>query len=82
MGETSARVTGNLTLLGVTRPVTLDVVMNKMGEDPATKKMAAGFSATTRLKRSAFGMTTAAALIGDDVAIRIETLAHKTEEEE
>lgn len=81
-GETSARVTGDLMLLGVTHPVTLDVVMNKLGEDPATKKMAAGFSAITQLKRSTFGMTTAAALIGDDVAIRIETLAHKTEAEE
>lgn len=78
-GEYSARVTGDLSLLGKTLPVMLDVTMNKLGTDPATKKKAAGFSATAKLKRSDFGLLTAGPLVGDEVSIRIETLAHLTE---
>ncbi len=79
ISENEADVTGELTVHGVTRPVAMHVILNKMGTDPATKKDAVGFSATASLKRSDFGMTTAANLVGDDVAIRIETLAHKVE---
>lgn len=74
-----ADVAGVLKLHGVEAPVTLHVTLNKLGEDPATRKKAAGFSATARVKRSDFGMTTAAALVGDDVDIRIEALAHLRE---
>jgi polyisoprenoid-binding protein YceI len=74
-----ADVAGVLKLHGVEAPVTLRVTLNKLGEDPATRTKAAGFSATARVKRSDFGMTTAAALIGDDVDIRIEALAHLKE---
>lgn len=77
--ETSARVTGDLTLLGVSKPVTLMVTLNKAGQDPASKSQAVGFSVTGSLDRTAFGMNTAAGLVGTDVAIRIETLAHKAE---
>ncbi len=79
LSDTDANVAGELTLLGVTKPVTLHVVLNKIGTDPATKKDAVGFSATASLKRSDFGMTSAANLVGDGVSIRIETLAHKIE---
>ena len=78
-GGNMARVTGDLTILGVARPVTLDVRLNKRGIDPATKLEAAGFSATAQLKRSDFGMTTAGKLIGDEVQIRIEALTLMTE---
>ena len=79
VGDDQADVAGELTILGVTKPITMRVVFNKVGTDPATKKEAVGFSATVTLKRSDFGMMTAANLVGDDVAIRIETLAHKME---
>src|SRR5690606_12273607 len=55
-GEKTAKMTGDLTLLGVTKPVTLDVTLNKSDLHPFHKKMAAGFSATGTLKRSDFGM--------------------------
>ena len=74
--ETTATVTGDLTVHGVTKPVSLEVTLNKLGTDPATKKKAVGFSATTTIKRSDFGMETAMALIADDITIQIETLAH------
>lgn len=79
LSDNEANVAGELTLLGVTKPVVLHVALNKKGADPASKKEAVGFSATAMLKRSDFGMLTAANLVGDDVAIRIETLAHKIE---
>ncbi len=72
----SATITGELTLLGVTRPVLLDVTLNKRGIDPSTKREAVGFTATAALRRSDFGLTTASALIGDDIRIRIEAIAH------
>ena len=55
-GEETAKVTGNLTLHDP-KPVILDVELNKIGENMFGKKTA-GFSATTAIKRSDFGMTT------------------------
>jgi len=78
-GENHALVTGDLTLLGVTKPVTLDVKLNKIGMDRAAKKEGAGFSITGELNRLDWGLQTAAQFVGTDVAIRIEALAHKTE---
>ena len=75
-----ATVTGDLTLLGVTKPVSLDVTLNKVGVDPATKKPSIGLSATGMLDRTDWDMKTAVNLIGAEVEIRIETLAHLTEE--
>ncbi len=73
-GEKTARVTGDLTLLGVTKPITLDATLNKIGTEPAAKRKAAGFSADTRLKRSDYGHTLAMGAVGDDIVIRIEVL--------
>jgi len=72
---TTAEVTGNLTLLGQTHPVTLNVRLNRAGALPNNQRQAAGFSATGRLNRSAFGSTTGANVIGDLVTIEIEALA-------
>ena len=72
-GEGHAKVTGNLTLLGVTKPVTLDVVVvGATSAHPYTKKPAIGFTATGTVKRSDFGMTTNVGMIGDDVTLQIE----------
>jgi polyisoprenoid-binding protein YceI len=64
-------VTGDLTLGGVTKPVTLDVTYNGFGATmgPANR---AGFSATGVVKRSEFGLTKYAPAIGDDVKLAIE----------
>ncbi len=71
-------ITGDLTLLGVTKPVTLDVTFNKAGAHPFNpKKQLIGFSATGTLKRSEFGMNYALPAVGDDVEIRIEVEAEK-----
>jgi polyisoprenoid-binding protein YceI len=74
-GENTARVTGDLTLLGQAHPVTLDVTLNRLGPLPNNQRQAAGFTATGALQRSAWGSTLAAQLIGDEINIRIEALA-------
>ena len=71
-GDKTADITGDLTLLGVTKPVVLKVTQNGAGEHPMSKKKATGFSATTTIKRSDFGMTYGIPNVADDVEIRIE----------
>ena len=66
------RVTGNLTLLGVTKPVTLDVTYVGDRPDPRTKKHKVGFSASGAVKRSDFGMTFGGGFLGDEIQLLIE----------
>lgn len=77
-GERTAEVTGDLTLMGQTHPMTLQVTLNNIGGTPnrATERLA-GFTATGSLTRSTWGMSTAAApgMIGDLISIQIEALA-------
>lgn len=78
-GVKSAEVIGDLSVHGETLPVSMTVTLNKIGTDPVTKRKAAGFSAKGALSRKAFGVTTAAALIGDKVGFAIEALAVQPE---
>ncbi len=70
-------VTGKLTLHGVTKPVTLNVIVNKVGQNPLDKIDSAGFSVRGTFKRSDFGMKTYLGAIGDDVDLIIEIEAKK-----
>ncbi len=74
-GDKTAKVTGDLTLLGITKPVTLDVTLNKKGEHPMNKKPTVGFSATGTIKRSDFGISYGLPNVGDDVPLTIEAEA-------
>jgi polyisoprenoid-binding protein YceI len=77
-GERTAEVTGELTMLGLTHPVTLNVTLNHIGGPPnAPNRRMAGFSATGSLTRSTWGLTqaTSPGMIGDTVTISIEALA-------
>lgn len=71
-GEKTAEITGDFTLLAVTKPVTLNVVYNKSDIHPFSGKYVSGFSATTTIKRSEFGMLYGLPAVGDDVEVRIE----------
>ncbi len=75
-GKDTAKVQGNLTLLGITKPVTLDVKLNKVGENPISKLKTAGFSATTIIKRSDFGIVYALPGVSDDVHMSFEVEAN------
>lgn len=77
-GKTSAKVEGTLTLHGVSKPVTLNVKLNKYGVNPINNKMTAGFSASAKIKRSAFGITTLAPGLGDEVNLDIEAEGYKS----
>ncbi len=69
------KLTGDLTLLGQTREVVLDVRINKRGEYPfGHGQETLGISASTTIQRSDWGMDYAVAngLVGDDVALRFE----------
>ncbi|MGH1587561.1 YceI family protein [Methylobacterium phyllosphaerae] len=70
-GKDHAKVTGNLTLHGVTKPVTLDVTLVGAGVNPLSKKVTVGFEATGTLKRSEFGVKTYVPLIGDELHLTI-----------
>ncbi len=79
-GDKTAEVTGDLTILGIAKPVTLDVALNFAGEHPLgdinpayAGRRAAGFSAKARIKRSDWGMERATPLISDEIDIAIET---------
>ena len=74
-GKETAKVTGTLTLRGVSKPVVLNVKLNKIGTNMMGKKTA-GFSATTIVKRSDFGMVTYLPNLGDSVGISIESEAN------
>lgn len=73
----TAKVTGNLTLLGVTKPVTLDATFTGAGSNPMSKKATVGFHGETTIKRSDFGMTKFLPLVGDDVKIAISIAFEK-----
>ena len=74
-GGNKLRVFGDLTVRGVTKPVVLDTTLNKIGEQPMEKRAAAGFDATTTIKRSDFGVGMYAPNVSDEVIIRITTEA-------
>jgi len=75
-GKKTAKVHGTLTLHGVSKPVTLSVVLNKEGMHPYAKKKALGFSAKTTVKRSDFGISLYADKgVSDTVNIEIEAEA-------
>lgn len=74
-GTDTAKVDGNLTLHGVTKPLTLDVKLNKIGDSPVTKKKTAGFTASTVIKRSEFNMTYGLPGLADDVTLNIQSEA-------
>lgn len=73
-GENTGTVTGDLTFMGVTKPVTLDIRVNAaLAEHPFTHRGALGFSATGVIKRSDFGMDFGAPnILSDEVELQIE----------
>lgn len=69
------KITGDLTVKGITKPVVLDAVLNKQGEHPMAKLPAIGFNATTSFDRSAFGIGNYVPNVGDKITVNITTEA-------
>lgn len=78
-GEKTAKITGDLTLNGVTKPVVLDAVLNQAGEHPMEKKPWAGFNATATLLRSDYNLGMFAPFVSDEVQVTISIEAAKAE---
>lgn len=76
-GPGVADVTGDLTLHGVTRPVTLHAHFNGAGVNPLDKAYTVGFEASGKIKRSDFGVTKYVPLVGDDVDLIISAAFEK-----
>ena len=74
-GDSTGKLTGDLTMLGQTRPVTLEVTLNKAAKYPIShEEYTLGLSASTTIQRSDWGMTYALdpLMVGDDVHLRFE----------
>ncbi len=70
-GENTGEVVGDFTLLGVTRPLTLEVVFNGGATNFVTGRYTLGFAASAVLDRTEFGMTSLAPAIGSEVMLEI-----------
>ena len=70
-GNDSATITGDLTLHGVTKPITLKARLIGSGANPLDKSFNVGFEAVGTIKRSDFGIKQYVPLVGDDVALKI-----------
>jgi polyisoprenoid-binding protein YceI len=70
-GHGTAKVEGNLTLHGVTKPVVLNAKFNAGGTNPLDHVYTVGFDATTSINRSDFGVSKYIPLVGNDVNITI-----------
>ncbi|WP_439567464.1 YceI family protein [Sphingopyxis sp.] len=72
-----AKVTGNLTLNGVTKAVTLDVDFHGAGTNPYNKKATVGFEAETTIRRSDFGIAYGIPAVSDAVELEIHAAFEK-----
>ncbi|TAL89300.1 MAG: polyisoprenoid-binding protein [Rhodanobacter sp.] len=73
LGEHKFKVTGDLTVHGVTRPIVLDATLNRVGPHPMGKAQSIGFDATATLRRSDFGIRAYVPNVSDEVHVRITT---------
>jgi polyisoprenoid-binding protein YceI len=73
-GEGRLKVTGELTIKDMTKPVVLDVTLNKREDKDGRSKI--GFDATATVKRTDFGLGMAVPMVSDEVTLRITTEAN------
>lgn len=73
----TAMISGNLTLNGVTRPVTFEAEFTGAGTNPMNKKETIGFEAETEIKRSDFGVNYGIPLVSDEVELDISVAFEK-----
>nr|WP_314899310.1 YceI family protein [uncultured Deefgea sp.] len=76
-GDKLVSAAGELTLLGVSKPVTLQVSNFKCSTHPMSKKPTCGADAMTTIKRSDFGMAAYVPAVSDEVTLRIQIEASK-----
>ena len=73
LGGKHYKVTGDLTVHGVTKPVVLNATLNGVGTHPMTGQQSIGFNATGTLKRSDFGLGAYVPKVSDEIQLTITT---------
>lgn len=73
----TAKITGNLTLNGITKEVTFDAEFTGAGTNPFNKKLTVGFEAETEIKRSDFGVAYGIPVVSDEVELDISMAFEK-----
>lgn len=76
-GDVPGAIEGNVTLLGVTKPVTFNVEHWRCAPHPASKKDMCGANATSTIKRSEFGMKYGIPSVGDELKLWVEVEGYK-----
>ncbi len=76
VGADGLKITGDLTVHGVTKPVVLNGKINKIGDNPMMKVASAGFDADTVLKRSDFGVNLYVPNVSDEIPVHITLDSH------
>jgi polyisoprenoid-binding protein YceI len=71
-GADTGTMEGELTMHGVTQPVTLNLLFHGYGLHPKSKIPTIGFGATGKIKRSQWGINYGVPMVGDDVMLQIE----------
>lgn len=78
-GDHEADVKGDLTINGITRPVTLEAEFNSYGEGVPTGRMTVGFDGETTIKRTDFDLGMFAPVVADEVEVKISVEAMAAE---
>ncbi len=71
VGKGKLKLLGDLTIHGVTKPVSFDVTINGIAAHPMSKRPSAGFDAVTKIKRSEFGVGKYVPMVSDEITLRI-----------
>ncbi|MGB7407396.1 MAG: YceI family protein, partial [Pontixanthobacter sp.] len=73
----SAMIDGNLTMNGVTQPISIDTQFTGAGANPMSDAETIGFEGQTTISRSAFGIDYAVPMVSDEVALTISVAFEK-----
>ena len=76
-GDKPVAAEGTLTLLGVAKPIKLDIHRFVCGENPMNKKLLCAADIEAKLKRSEFGMTKYLPAVGDEIKVFVPVEAYK-----
>ena len=70
--ESGGKLTGDLTVLGISKSITLDVTINSASMNPQNRREMIGFSATGTVNRSEFGMDSLVPMVGDELSLVVQ----------
>ncbi len=71
-GDNVGKIHGDLTIRGITKPVTLDATFNGTGESPMDQSFRAGFHAVGSINRTDFGVSYGVPMVSDEVQLSID----------